>query len=680
MWRQVVAQSPGENAPAAEVLRYDVGWKALNTMLKSGRSLSGHERNCCYLNTQGKRFANISAASSLDFDDDGRVLALSDWDNDGDVDFWIANRTGPQLRFMRNDAANEHNFVAFKLSGVKCNRDAIGARIELHVATEDHPVRSKTLRAGEGYLAQSSKWLTFGLGEENEIASVIVHWPDGTSDTVTGVEVNQRYSIRQGAAKAELSNRSARKLALAPSTVTPPKPTDKSRVVLISPIPIPSISYEDFGGKQVKVDDTTQPRLINFWATWCQPCVEELAEWNQHRSDLAANGVRVLALNVDEPEKYKSAREEQKEKIETLLTKISPDFEGGFASSLLLNKFDVLQRSILRRQRPMPIPTSFLVDARGNLRVIYKGPVDVSQIIADAKLLEASPEETVAASTPYVGKWLGTPGGTSPNTVAIRFLEGGYAKEAESYLRKLASAPLANPMYKPTEAMVLLGAICADQGRYTESAEAFEAAVKQNPEQRQAHVELGRVYTKLKKHAEAATHYRAALKRRQDDPELRFNLAMSLQASGATPEAIEEFRRANELRPTALTHHHLGNALIGIGKLADSIEHFEDALRLQPKFNAAANNLAWILATQKSLLNAERALEVAKSMVENSPHAASGELDTLAAAYAASGSFDDAVATAEKAMELAKSAGDQAKADRIAKRLELYRQQQPYVE
>ena len=59
MWRQVVAQSPGANAPDGEVLRYDVGWKALNTMLKTGRSLSGHERNCAFLNTGGARFADV---------------------------------------------------------------------------------------------------------------------------------------------------------------------------------------------------------------------------------------------------------------------------------------------------------------------------------------------------------------------------------------------------------------------------------------------------------------------------------------------------------------------------------------------------------------------------------------------------------------------------------------------
>ena len=79
-----MAHSPEENAPTTEVIRYDLGWNAINAMLRAGRSLSGHERNCCFLNGRGGRFADVSAVARLDFDDDGRVLALADWDYDGD--------------------------------------------------------------------------------------------------------------------------------------------------------------------------------------------------------------------------------------------------------------------------------------------------------------------------------------------------------------------------------------------------------------------------------------------------------------------------------------------------------------------------------------------------------------------------------------------------------------------
>ena len=104
-------------------------------MMKRGRSWSGRERHCAYLNLgmdeEGTlpRFANISALSGIDFPEDGRALCLTDWDHDGDLDFWISNRTAPQLRFLRNDLASEHHFVALKLHSRKGNRDAIGARV-----------------------------------------------------------------------------------------------------------------------------------------------------------------------------------------------------------------------------------------------------------------------------------------------------------------------------------------------------------------------------------------------------------------------------------------------------------------------------------------------------------------------------------------------------------------------
>ncbi|MGH9338667.1 MAG: TlpA disulfide reductase family protein, partial [Acidobacteriota bacterium] len=42
--------------------------------------------------------------------------------------------------------------------------------------------------------------------------------------------------------------------------------------------------------------------LINFWATWCIPCGKELAGWVAHSGELAATGLQVLAVSVDEPQ------------------------------------------------------------------------------------------------------------------------------------------------------------------------------------------------------------------------------------------------------------------------------------------------------------------------------------------------------------------------------------------
>ena len=83
------------------------GLVEIDRLIDSGVSLSGHERNCAFLNVpsgaQSRRFVTASAALGLDFDDDARSPALVDWDRDGDLDLWMANRTAPMLRFVRNN-------------------------------------------------------------------------------------------------------------------------------------------------------------------------------------------------------------------------------------------------------------------------------------------------------------------------------------------------------------------------------------------------------------------------------------------------------------------------------------------------------------------------------------------------------------------------------------------------
>src|SRR5262245_66393159 len=101
-------------------------------MLREGRSWSGRERNCFFLNTGGTRFANVSAVSGFDFPDDARAAALSDWDGDGDLDVWVSNRNAPRLRLLRNGATGSH-YIALRLvgDGATTHRDAIGARVEV---------------------------------------------------------------------------------------------------------------------------------------------------------------------------------------------------------------------------------------------------------------------------------------------------------------------------------------------------------------------------------------------------------------------------------------------------------------------------------------------------------------------------------------------------------------------
>ena len=195
-------------------------------MIVEGRSFSGNERNCVFLNTGEAtaakgRFANVSAVSGLDFPDDARAVALVDWDHDGDEDLWISNRNAPRLRLMRNDSPRTNHFLSLRLEGdgKTTNRDAIGARVEVIIAktAAGQPRSIKTLRAGEGFLAQSSKWLSFGLGGAEVIEKVIVRWPGGKLEEFLGLEVDHRYHLAQGTGTPRVVPTEDRKMKLVPS-------------------------------------------------------------------------------------------------------------------------------------------------------------------------------------------------------------------------------------------------------------------------------------------------------------------------------------------------------------------------------------------------------------------------------------------------------------------------------
>ena len=124
-----MSRSPVDGGSADPSQSYLDSWGELAGLIRQGRSFSGKERNCCFLNTRDGHFADVSSATGLDHIDDGRTVALSDWDRDGDLDLWLANRTGPRLRFMRNELGKGDRFVAFRLRGDPgrgCSRVRVG--------------------------------------------------------------------------------------------------------------------------------------------------------------------------------------------------------------------------------------------------------------------------------------------------------------------------------------------------------------------------------------------------------------------------------------------------------------------------------------------------------------------------------------------------------------------------
>jgi len=128
--------------------------------------------------------------------------------------------------------------------------------------------------------------------------------------------------------------------------------------------------------------------------------------------------------------------------------------------------------------------------------------------------------------------------------------------------------------------------------------------------------------------------------------------------------------------------NNLGSALAAKGRLDEAVTQYRKALRLNPDLAGTLNNLAWVLAANPDdkLRNGTEAVRLAERACELTHYGKPAFIGTLAAAYAEAGRFPEAVTTAEKAEQLATTAGLMSVAAKNRQLLELYRAGKPYHE
>jgi len=123
----------------------------------------------------------------------GRGSAFADLDGDGDLDVLITS-SGRAPRLLRNDQQQGHHWIRLLLRGVQCNRDAIGARIEVHAGDR---VLSRQVMPTRSYLSQSELAVTFGLGVATHVEEVVIHWPGGGVQTIAHPDIDQMHVIEE---------------------------------------------------------------------------------------------------------------------------------------------------------------------------------------------------------------------------------------------------------------------------------------------------------------------------------------------------------------------------------------------------------------------------------------------------------------------------------------------------
>jgi tetratricopeptide (TPR) repeat protein len=225
-----------------------------------------------------------------------------------------------------------------------------------------------------------------------------------------------------------------------------------------------------------------------------------------------------------------------------------------------------------------------------------------------------------------------------------------------------------------TVANYILGALADSQGRTDDAMAHFNAAIQDDPGNVKARCGLAFLLCDQGRLDDAAAQYYAALRIAPDSAKAHFGLAEVLLRQHLPDEAMDHYNLALQANPNIAEAHYQLAALCGAHHdTGSAINHLQAAIRLAPDWPLPFNNLAWILATQSDpqFRNGPEATKLALRAVTLTGETPS-MLDTLAAAYAESGQFADAVATAQSAVQKAGNSGETNLASEIESHLKSF--------
>lgn len=178
---------------------------------------------------------------------------------------------------------------------------------------------------------------------------------------------------------------------------------------------------------------------------------------------------------------------------------------------------------------------------------------------------------------------------------------------------------------------------------------------------------------------QAVEYFSDRIARNRADVAAYTGRGIAWRALGQYQRAMDDHNQALEVDPRwAAAYANRGNAYAHLGRHDLALADYDQAIRLDPELLAAHNNLAWSLATrpESELRDGRRAVASATKACSLTHWANPECLDTLAAAYAEAGDFDQALHWENQALKLSTPETEQTAA--FASRLALYRTRQPY--
>jgi tetratricopeptide (TPR) repeat protein len=287
-------------------------------------------------------------------------------------------------------------------------------------------------------------------------------------------------------------------------------------------------------------------------------------------------------------------------------------------------------------------------------------------------------------------------------------------KDFDGAIKLLTEAISGNPKLAP--AIVLRGFAYAAKEEYEKAVADYTEALKLQPEDDRPLIFRAATYQAMKAYEKAIADYSELVKRKPEDVEalcsrglcysqagdekkafadfndavkLAPKSAMARQLRGAAhadasrkTEALADFKEAITLDPNnAATYLYRAHLYLVENQPEDALADFEEVMRRAPDYSGASNDYAWTLATNPNdkIRDGRKAIKYAKDACYKSDYKHSPTLDTLAAAYAEAGEWEDAVKWQEDAVRLAEVSHPK-DVKGMRERLALYKEKRPFRE
>lgn len=298
------------------------------------------------------------------------------------------------------------------------------------------------------------------------------------------------------------------------------------------------------------------------------------------------------------------------------------------------------------------------------------------------------------------------------NNFGVMLMDRGQLDDAIVHLRKVLEVQPDDP-----DGHDNLGNALLKKGDVDGAIFNYQEALKSAPYRADVHFNFGNALVQKGDANEALTHFQKAWELKPDYVEAYNNAGSVLLKAGRPNDAIACWQKALAIRPNlALPHNNIGYALCRYGRIDEGIRELQQAvaidpncvdardnmavaflqqgrtdeaisqlqkvLEIQPADKSALKNLAaiaWRLATSPDAAqrNGKKAVELARRANELSLGEDPVVLQTLAAAYAECGDFSEAVATAQRALQIAAAKND-ASAGELQAQLKLYQAGSPF--